>query len=120
MCAPALTARRGRRTTRRWRRRGWAGRGDEWRRGAGWAVSGAGDLLEIGGGFVRADKLIVNALAGKVSFEGSNHVGTLSGRALTTFTFFAASPLTVGSVPLVIDVGPQSRVSGGGGGSRGA
>src|SRR5205814_1321331 len=57
-----------------------------------------------------ASGLIANA-ASSAALDNANAVGTLSGRAGTTFAFTNASGLTVGAVPAVLGVGSQSDLA---------
>ncbi len=73
------------------------------------ALVAAGNATEAGG-IVTAAGLTIDA-AGLMTFDGVNAVEMLSGTSGGVFRFVDANNLTVGTVPLVGDVGPQSGVS---------
>jgi filamentous hemagglutinin family protein len=74
-------------------------------------VATTGNAIENASGEVAAPGLIVNAPNGVVTFDGPNSVSTLSGVSRGAFQFTNFGTSTVGNVPAVVDVGPQSGVT---------
>jgi filamentous hemagglutinin family protein len=70
-------------------------------------VTTSGSITETGGGIVSAANLIANG-ATTVTLDNANQVGTLAGQSVGTFRFTNAGALSVGSAPLIVDVGGEA------------